>query len=135
MSPRQPLAVPMCEPESKTFEFERLLTENDLCQSWAAVHRRDGRPCFVKTLRPNSSVEAETQIKIVNRAYQCQRLITSDRIIKATGKRQENGRLFVVYPWVDADPLSPEVLLSDGPEIVVELFLTVGKHQLRSIRR
>ncbi len=88
---------------SQFYSFDRHLSENNLCQTWAG-RRLDGDvPCLLKTTVDDSSVDQEQAKSLLVESYRMQIALRSHRVITACRRRTERGRLIIEYPWLDPD--------------------------------
>jgi len=69
------------------FKLEKLISENNLTQSWSAINLKTGRKCFVKSIAPNSGIGHDSAKSILVRSFDCQKVLRSKKIITATAKR------------------------------------------------
>ncbi len=118
----------MSDPVSSKYHFLQLISSNELSQSWIAESSKGGARSFVKTENPESQIPADEKRNILLNSYTCQRGIRSPRILTASGKFLENGRVFIEYPLFDTARwhiLTAEELLTNADRLLPELFLTV----------
>ncbi len=113
-------------PESRTYKLEKLLSENNLCQSWQAVNRTTGQVCFVKTPVMDSTVDIKVRENILERSYANQKKLTDNLVLKAVNKRRENGRLYIEYPFLDTrywQSMTPELFCTTYRSCLDELLM------------
>ncbi|HWR83154.1 MAG TPA: sigma 54-interacting transcriptional regulator [Candidatus Deferrimicrobium sp.] len=97
---------------SKLFSFQSLKSSNALCQSWEATQLRRQEKCFVKVAAPEGSLSEEAATSILQQSFKLQRRICSARVVRARTRHEENGVLYIEYPWVNPDlwqELTPDV--------------------------
>ena len=99
-------------PKSKLYEFDHLIAENDLSQSWVAVRRDSGEKCFIKCPSDVAGLPAESKADILRRSYQLQSRVKTPGIVTARAIHSEGGNLFVEYPYFDSSRLH-EVTIDD----------------------
>ncbi len=118
----------MQKPNSKLFDFQRLVSENNLCQSWKAVNLETREDCLVKTPTATSDVGHNTGKAILGESFRCQKSIRSALIARATGKHLAYGSLFVEYPYLDPSEwtaLTPELFLQHFQSAAPQIGLSV----------
>ena len=84
-------------PKSKLYEFDHLIAENDLSQSWVAVRRDSGEKCFIKCPSDVAGLPAESKADILRRSYQLQSRVKTPGIVTARAIHSEGGNVFVEY--------------------------------------
>ncbi|MFH1894021.1 MAG: sigma 54-interacting transcriptional regulator [Candidatus Zixiibacteriota bacterium] len=101
-------------PQSQFYEFEELVAENNLTQSWIATKTSTLSKCFVKTLSTNGSLSKSDKMQILNVSFDSQRKLSDRNLLRAVDRHTENGEVFFEYPYLDRSewkPLSAECLL------------------------
>jgi len=101
-------------PKSQFYEFEELVAENNLTQSWIATKSSTLSKCFVKTLSTSESLNKSDKTQILNVSFDSQRKLSDRNLLRAVDRHKENGAVFFEYPYLDNSewkPLSPECLL------------------------
>ncbi len=118
----------MSESKLAGFTLERLVSENNLCQSWLARHKRSGQIRFLKIQKEASGTNRDLFARTIIKAYECQRQIRSTRVLTACRRHSLHGRTVMEYTYLDPDawqPLSAEVLLSGLDSLLPEVALIV----------
>jgi len=83
------------------FKLEKLISENNLAQSWYATDLKAGHKCFIKLPAQNPDIDPDSVNSILVRSFELQRLLKSNKILTPTGKYSEDGELFIEYPYID----------------------------------
>ncbi len=115
-------------PQAEHLRFDKLLSENALCQSWLAWDTVSERYCFVKTLNPKSELTALQQDAVITRSFALQRRIKSPLVVTAWRAHRERGRLFVVYPYFGRErwsELSLQVFIAELGGLLSEMAVLV----------
>jgi len=114
--------------DSHAYKFLGRRSTNELCQSWQAINRRTGEPCFVKIANSDSQLDSSLQATVLARSYSCQRVLRHHGIVTARALSHESGRLLVEYPFLDPEvwrPLTPANLGRHFSEIFPRICLAV----------
>ncbi|MDD3732493.1 MAG: hypothetical protein PHU88_08985, partial [candidate division Zixibacteria bacterium] len=112
------------QPEANSYQFDKLLSENNLAEAWAAVNVNSRQRCFVKLPATGSTLPLEKINTLLSRSFSCQTLINSSRILKGQKKEWDNNRLFIEYAYLDPkiwQSLTPEMFWHYWPEIFVQI--------------
>lgn len=117
----------MSESVSSKYEFETLLSQNDLCQSWLATSAATGEKCFVKVNYEKSPVDERVSTNILKKSYELQHRLNCDRVITARRKQFSRGRLYIEYPLLSSEwqQLTPEIFWQDFDGVFVQMCLLV----------
>ncbi|HUV31873.1 MAG TPA: sigma 54-interacting transcriptional regulator [Acidobacteriota bacterium] len=118
----------MGKPASKIYAFSKLLSQNDLCQSWRARIISSARQCLVKTPVEDSPLGVSTAVSILTESHRCQKLLHSTRVVSSRNKSIEAGRLYVQYPWLEPSvwrALTPEVFWSEIESVCRQVCLAI----------
>lgn len=118
----------MKKPDYKAFDFRRLLSENNHCQSWLAVNRETDKLCLVKTPSANSELGPNAGKSILSESYRCQKSIRSGRIVRAIGKYLAQGTVLIEYPYLDPTDwtvLTPELFFRHFQTVAPQIASTV----------
>ncbi len=115
-------------PESNIFRFEKLLSENELCQSWMATNRKTGARCFVKIQADSDTIGPRYARQILLKSYSAQKKLRSGRIICAKSKYTENKKLIIEYPFLDNSKwqiLNKDALQGAYPDNILQICLLI----------
>ncbi len=118
----------MIQPKSKAYRFDRLMAENDMCQSWWATRIASGRKCFIKTISPTNMLNVSALKEILSDSFACQKGAYSYKVLWARRKRLEAGNLFVEYPYLDTEvwrELTPEDFRADFSSILLQICIVI----------
>jgi len=126
-------------PKSKIFAFEKLLSKTDFCQSWLCTGLTDNRHYFVKFPTGGDSINSKAVKTIFTESFFAQKPIRTSHIVTAIGKHVEQGQLFVIYPFIDADrhqALDAYHFKASFPESLYQVCLIVDYlHILNRVHR
>ncbi len=115
------------KPISKRVSLDRLLSENDLCQSWMGRDLSDNRQRFIKVSslgRLDQAVVGDTMAV----SYNCQKKLGAHSVNRALRSLSEHGRTMVVYRYLDPEQWSPVdacLFKRRSREILFQICLTV----------
>lgn len=84
------------------YELTRLLSKNNIAESWEAINLHTRRKCFLKISNPDSDLGPDVPFKVLNKSYQLQQLIHTTRILHATAKQRLGKTLIIEYPFLDS---------------------------------
>ncbi|MGD8922993.1 MAG: protein kinase, partial [Candidatus Zixiibacteriota bacterium] len=118
----------MTQPKSKAYRFDRLMAENDMCQSWWATRIATGQKCFIKTISQTNMLNVSALKEILSDSFACQKGAYSFKVLWARRKRLEAGNLFVEYPYLDTEvwqELTPENSLADFNSILLQICIVI----------
>ena len=90
-------------PTSQFYSFDRHISENNLCRTWAGRRLDGDEPCLLKTTSDDPSVDQEHAKSLLIESYRMQTALRSHSVITARRRRTERGRLIVEYPWLDPE--------------------------------
>jgi len=113
-------------PQSKKYRFTSLISENRLCQSWQASDLSNGSVYYVKTPNPKQVLDLHTANQILADSFANQRLIKTPKVLTANARRNEDGVLFIEYPFLDSrewQGLTPDHLAARPVEILLQISL------------
>jgi len=116
------------KPSSKLFDFQELLSENNLCQSWKAVNVDSGEFCLVKTPSATSDIGPIAGKAILNESFRCQKNIRSSLVLRARAKHFVFGNFFVEYPYLDPTDwtaLTPDLLLQHFQSVLPQIGIAI----------
>ena len=88
-------------PQSQHYDFDLLVSENDLTQSWISTNLRSGERCFLKVPSKSGVLDPITIREILSKSFACQRNIRSGRVHSALSRRLERGSTIIEYPYID----------------------------------
>ncbi len=126
----------MSAPDESGYTLKKLLSQNEMCQSWLAVDNQAGTDCFVKTINPDSSVDKAVAASILQNSYSLQRRLRNSRIITAVRKQLSGGSLYVEYRYLDRDvwqQLTEDFFWRFPRSILIQMFLLVDLLHLREV--
>ncbi len=126
----------MSAPDESGYTLKKLLSQNEMCQSWLAVDNQAGTDCFVKTINPDSSVDKAVAASILQNSYSLQRRLRNSRIITAVRKQLSGGSLYVEYRYLDRDvwqQLTEDFFWRFPRSILIQMFLLVDLIHLREV--
>lgn len=112
------------QPEANSYQFDKLLSENNLTEAWSAVNVNSRQRCFVKIPATGSSLPLEKINTLLSKSFSYQSLLNSSRILKGLKKEWDNNRLFIEYTYLDSkiwQSLTPEMFWQYWPEIFVQI--------------
>ncbi len=110
------------------FRLEKLISENNLTQSWYATDLRAGRKCFVKSPVEHPSIDPDSVNSILARSFDCQKKVWSRKLLTAIGRHSGNGRLLIVYPCLDSSRwtlLTPTLFWQRFPRLLLEAGIVI----------
>jgi transcriptional regulator with GAF, ATPase, and Fis domain/tetratricopeptide (TPR) repeat protein len=93
-------------PESSLYDFRQKLSENPHTQSWLALRRDTGASCFVKCASDNGDLTIKEKHELLRRSFQLQSRVRSSAVLTAGALSQDDGRVYVEYPYLQLDRLS-----------------------------
>ncbi len=110
------------------FKLGKLISENNLTQSWFSTNLKTGRKCFVKSIAPNSSIGHDSAKSILARSFDCQKALRSRKILTASAKYDREGNLFIEYSYLDLSKwraVTPGLFWQHFPSILVEACVVI----------
>lgn len=110
------------------FKLEKLVSENNLTQSWYATELKAGHKCFIKSPAQNPDIDPDSVNSILVRSFEFQRLLKSNNILTPTGKYSEEGNLFIEYPYVDLSRwkvFTPDLFWQHFPWILLKACIVI----------
>jgi len=114
------------KPDSKIFNFEKKISENNLAQAWRAVNLDTDKPCFVKKPSPNSTLANSEILPLLSKSFSCQKSLRTSRILTARRQYLEKDSLYIEYPFLDPDRwrvLTPELFHQHWPDSLYQICL------------
>ncbi len=115
-------------PDSKKYKFLKLLSENNLVQTWFAHNKISDHSCIVKITSSSSDLGIETKISFLNRSYDAQKCLKSGKITTAINKITENGVILIEYPYLNQKQwknLTPDHFWRHFPESLIQIGIIV----------
>ena len=113
-------------PDSKFFNFEKIISENNLAQAWRAVNVDTETICFVKMPSPHSTLANTEILSLLSKSFSCQKSLRTSRILTARRQYMEKDSLYIEYPYLDPDRwqvLTPELFRQYWPESLYQVCL------------
>jgi len=123
-------------PSSKILQFETLLSENELCQSWIATNLETGRKCFAKIQSESDTINSKNARSILLKSYLLQNELRSSRVIRAISKYTEKKRLLIEYPYLDGNKwqvLNDDRFWSAFPDTLIQICVIVDYLHILSL--
>jgi len=102
----------------RNYQLVEKLSQNDLCQSWSAINRRTGKPCFVKRPNPASDLSGIEQRDVMATSMALQKRVRSRQILTSVETHREQDNLFVEYPLLDQDVWQPASRLGSFDQLL-----------------
>jgi Nif-specific regulatory protein len=110
------------------FKLEKLISENNLAQSWYATELKTRRKCFIKSPAQNLDIDPDSVKSILAHSFHCQKALRSRKILTAHGKYSEDGELFIEYPYIDLSKwrtVTPESFWGHFPQVLLEVCIVI----------
>jgi len=110
------------------FRLEKLISENNLTQSWYATDLKAGRRCFVKLPARNPDIDPDSVNSILMRSFNCQKRLWSRKLLTAVSKHSEDGKLLIVYPYLELSRwkiLTPTLFWQRFPHLLLETAIVI----------
>ncbi len=108
--------------KSNCYIFDRLLSVNALCQSWAATDKPLNRKVFIKASNPDSDLDSEEIKSILSDSFTRQKYLKYHNILTANRIRLEQNHIFIEYPYLDSSswtPLDRNLRAADFPGLII----------------
>lgn len=110
------------------FRLEKLISENNLAQSWYATDLKAGHKCFIKLPAQNPAIDPNSVNSILVRSFNCQKRLWSRKLLTAVSRHSEDGKLLIVYPYLDLSrwkTLTPTLFWQHFPRLLLEAAIVV----------
>jgi len=114
--------------KSNTYNFDKLLSENNLAQAWLATAVGNCQKCFVKFPSNKTLLALEQVNSLLSKSFTCQKLLNTSHILTGRRKTWENDCIFIEYPYLNPErwrPLRAELFWKHWPESMVQTSLIV----------
>ncbi|MBN1213648.1 MAG: hypothetical protein JXA92_13835, partial [candidate division Zixibacteria bacterium] len=114
--------------KSSSYNFTKLISENNLAQAWYATAVGNCQKCFVKFPSGKTHLTPEQVNALLSKSYICQRLFYTSHILKGRRKCWENDLIFIEYPYLDPErwhPLRADLFWKYWPESIVQTGLII----------
>jgi Nif-specific regulatory protein len=87
---------------SRLYTFDKLLSKNELAESWLAINIKTNRKCFLKLPAKDCSLNRETIRNVLINSFRLQKPIRTAKIITPTGIHIIKGDPVIEYPLLDS---------------------------------
>ncbi|SYZ71896.1 hypothetical protein TRIP_C20011 [Candidatus Zixiibacteriota bacterium] len=123
------------KPKSGIYDFRKLLSNNQLTQSWFAINTEQKQPCFVKAYyqHKDNSINGN---QILEQSFELQKFIKTSQIHTSSKLTSDNGFTLIEYPYLDPKEwraLRPELFLSQFPDVLSEIFKIIDYLHLNEL--
>ncbi len=119
------------------YELSRLISTNNIAESWVAVNLQTGQKCFLKIASRDSSLGTGTTSRVLNSSFKLQNAIGTTRILTGLSKRRFGERLLIEYPYLETGrwrTLDTDLFWGIFPDGLVQMCQIVDYlHQLEVV--
>ena len=113
---------------SSAYHFDQKLSENQVCSTWLATQVRTGDPCLVKVAASGTDADRDKNNRLLTSSFVLQKLIHSQRILRARGRGAQDGSVLIEYPYLEPanwQPLTPDYFRHHAGALLPQVGVTV----------